>query len=68
MPYLISFIITILWVVGVTNAINWIDGLDGLLSGTSIIMGLGIALVGLINNNNFVVVSAFSIIASCAAF
>ncbi len=52
--------ITILWVVGVTNALNLIDGLDGLATGTSLIacitifgiayiyQNIGIALVSLI--------------------
>ena len=52
--------ITILWVVGVTNALNLIDGLDGLATGTSFIacitifgiayiyQNIGIALVSLI--------------------
>jgi len=52
--------ITILWVVGITNALNLIDGLDGLATGTSFIacitifgiaytyQNIGIALVSLI--------------------
>lgn len=32
-----SFLITILWIVGITNAINIIDGLDGLASGISVV-------------------------------
>tara|TARA_Y100000739_G_scaffold228746_1_gene241339 strand:+ start:671 stop:1645 length:975 start_codon:yes stop_codon:yes gene_type:complete len=35
---LISLIITILWFVGITNSINWIDGLDGLSSGIALII------------------------------
>jgi UDP-GlcNAc:undecaprenyl-phosphate GlcNAc-1-phosphate transferase len=31
----VSWIVTILWLVGMTNAINWIDGLDGLAAGVS---------------------------------
>lgn len=52
--------ITILWVVGITNALNLLDGLDGLAAGTSFIVcatifgisymyqNIGIALVSLI--------------------
>jgi len=32
-----SYPLTLLWIVGVTNAINLVDGLDGLAAGTSII-------------------------------
>jgi len=34
----ISYLISIFWIVGVTNAINLIDGLDGLSSGLSMIV------------------------------
>lgn len=56
----LSIPITILWVVGITNALNLIDGLDGLATGTSFIacitifviaytyQNIGIALVSLI--------------------
>lgn len=37
--------LTILWVIGVTNAINLIDGLDGLAAGTSAIAALTMAAV-----------------------
>ncbi|MEA2624878.1 MAG: UDP-GlcNAc:undecaprenyl-phosphate/decaprenyl-phosphate GlcNAc-phosphate transferase, partial [Candidatus Binatota bacterium] len=35
--------ITVLWVVGVTNALNLIDGLDGLAAGTGVIVSLTLA-------------------------
>jgi UDP-GlcNAc:undecaprenyl-phosphate GlcNAc-1-phosphate transferase len=34
---ILSLPITIIWLAGVTNAINWIDGLDGLAAGVSAI-------------------------------
>lgn len=37
--------ITVLWIIGVTNAVNLIDGLDGLAAGTSGIAALTMALV-----------------------
>ena len=35
---LISFLFTILWIAGITNAVNLIDGLDGLAGGMSVII------------------------------
>ncbi len=35
-----DYLVTVLWIVGVTNAINLIDGLDGLASGVSAIAAL----------------------------
>lgn len=40
-----SIPVTILWVIGVTNAINLIDGLDGLAAGTSAIAAIIMAVV-----------------------
>ena len=37
--------VTVLWIIGVTNAINLIDGLDGLAAGTAIIAAITMAVV-----------------------
>ncbi len=37
LPKLLSFVFTVVWIVGLTNAINWIDGLDGLAIGVTLI-------------------------------
>jgi len=42
----LSLLITVLWICGITNAINWIDGLDGLASS---IVGTGSLTFGLIS-------------------
>jgi UDP-GlcNAc:undecaprenyl-phosphate GlcNAc-1-phosphate transferase len=44
-PQWLSWCLTVLWIVGVTNAINLIDGLDGLATGVSAIIGLTLTLV-----------------------
>ncbi|MGY3703517.1 glycosyltransferase family 4 protein [Vagococcus martis] len=44
----LSYPITILWIAGLTNAINLIDGLDGLASGVSIIALTTIGIIGYI--------------------
>lgn len=45
--YALAVIITILWIVGISNAINLIDGLDGLCAGISIIVLVTISLTSL---------------------
>lgn len=42
---LLSIPVTVLWIVSVTNAVNLIDGLDGLAGGTVFIAGLTLAAV-----------------------
>ena len=51
---LLAIPVTVLWLVSVTNAVNLIDGLDGLASGTSSIAALTLAAVVWIDisNNN----------------
>ncbi len=44
----LNYIITILFIMTITNAINFIDGLDGLASGISSIYFLTIAIIGFI--------------------
>jgi UDP-GlcNAc:undecaprenyl-phosphate GlcNAc-1-phosphate transferase len=46
----LSIPLTILWVVGLTNTVNLIDGLDGLAAGVSIIASITIFLVALQQN------------------
>lgn len=40
-----SFLFVSFWVVGLTNAINWLDGLDALASGISLIILLGLSCI-----------------------
>ena len=42
---------TILWVVAITNAINLLDGLDGLAAGTSFIVCIAMFSISLLNQN-----------------
>ncbi|MGE5194330.1 MAG: MraY family glycosyltransferase [Deltaproteobacteria bacterium] len=46
--------LTILWVLGVTNAFNLIDGLDGLAAGSALFSTLAVFTVSLINHNALV--------------
>ena len=47
-----SYIITIGWIVGITNAINLIDGLDGLSSGVSLIACISLLIIFASNNSS----------------
>lgn len=45
--YWISYLLTVLWIVGITNAINLVDGMDGLATGVSLISAIAIWAVSL---------------------
>ena len=49
-----SIILTIAWIIIVTNAINLIDGLDGLSSGISVISAVSLLIIFVLNGSSMV--------------
>lgn len=47
----LAYPVTILWIVGITNAVNLIDGLDGLAGGVVFFAGTTILVVALLQNH-----------------
>jgi len=47
LPFWISLFLTVFWILGMINAINLIDGLDGLATGVVFIAGLSLLFAGL---------------------
>ena len=45
----VAYLITVLWIVGITNAVNLMDGLDGLAAGSTAIMSLSLAYIAYIH-------------------
>ena len=64
----LSIPITILWIVGITNAINLIDGLDGLAAGVSSIALITISIMAILIPNPFVVIMGSVLLASTLGF
>ncbi|MCM3216304.1 MULTISPECIES: glycosyltransferase family 4 protein [Niallia] len=60
--------ITILWIVGITNAINLIDGLDGLAAGVSSIALFTITGMAMIMGNGYVIAISSIALASTLGF
>ena len=52
----LSYIITVCWIVGVTNAINLIDGLDGLSSGISLISCISLLIIFTLNGSPLIAI------------
>ena len=65
---LLSIPFTILWIVGITNAINLIDGLDGLAAGVSSIALITISGIAFIQGNFYVVAVGLIVLASTLGF
>ena len=54
LPKIISNLVTSFWIVGLINAINWLDGIDGLASGIVGFASLGLAVISYQNGQFYV--------------
>ena len=67
-PWIVSLLVTILWIVGITNTINLIDGLDGLAAGVSFIATVAIAYIAYIHGRYEVCMAFMALAGSCFGF
>jgi UDP-GlcNAc:undecaprenyl-phosphate/decaprenyl-phosphate GlcNAc-1-phosphate transferase len=63
-----SFPVTLLWLVGVSNAVNFIDGLDGLAAGVSACAALTLALLALFTHQPEAALLATLLAGACLGF
>lgn len=66
--WFLGSILTVLWIVGVMNAFNLVDGMDGLASGLALIASLGLGVIAMFNGNTFTVILCLVLSASLLAF
>ena len=67
-PTILSFIITVIWIAGIINAINWMDGADGLAIGLLIIASIAFFIIELSIDNLFLTCILVSLIGAALAF
>jgi UDP-GlcNAc:undecaprenyl-phosphate GlcNAc-1-phosphate transferase len=65
---ILGFLLTMIWVVGIANAFNLIDGIDGLASGSALFSSLVILSVSLIQGKPLVAVIALVLTGALAGF
>jgi len=65
---LFSFPVTLLWIVGITNAVNLIDGLDGLAAGIALITTLAVAIFAFISGHLGVTAASVTLAGSLIGF
>ena len=61
-------VLTVLWIVGVANAINLFDGLDGLASGVVAIIAGSLLVYSLVQDNHFTVILMAALAGACLGF
>ncbi|HET9526257.1 MAG TPA: MraY family glycosyltransferase [Pyrinomonadaceae bacterium] len=68
LPGLLSFVITVVWLVGITNAFNLIDGMDGLASGAALFSSLVILGVSVSQERTLMIVVSLVLCGALAGF
>jgi N-acetylglucosaminyldiphosphoundecaprenol N-acetyl-beta-D-mannosaminyltransferase len=64
----VGFAVGLLWIVGLTNAFNMMDGVDGLACGIALIAAVSFAILAAIQSNLFVLLLSALLAGSLAAF
>ena len=64
----LSLFITLFWIVGVINSINWLDGMDGLAASYTGLVSIGISIISLSFNHTDIFFIAILTTSCCLAF
>ena len=68
LPEWVSIALTIIWIVAITNAVNFIDGLDGLAVGVSGISAATMLVVAIIVAENNIAIIMAALLGACLGF
>ncbi|MBT8407160.1 MAG: undecaprenyl/decaprenyl-phosphate alpha-N-acetylglucosaminyl 1-phosphate transferase, partial [Deltaproteobacteria bacterium] len=64
----VNRLLSVIWIVGITNAMNFFDGMDGLAAGLGAIISFFLALVALQMDDPFVGWTALAMMGACLGF
>ena len=68
LPEWLSLTFTVLWIVGVTNAINLLDGIDGLVSGVTAVLATSLAIINVLSNEIVPALLTLCLAGACLGF
>jgi UDP-GlcNAc:undecaprenyl-phosphate GlcNAc-1-phosphate transferase len=63
-----EIVLTLVWLIGITNSMNFIDGMDGVASGSCIIYSAFFAVIAFVTKQNYFLFMSLAIIGSCFGF
>ncbi len=63
-----GYVITFIWIIGLTNAYNFMDGLNGMAAGPAIISGLFFCFLSFSQGSTFVYIICYTLIAGALGF
>jgi UDP-N-acetylmuramyl pentapeptide phosphotransferase/UDP-N-acetylglucosamine-1-phosphate transferase/uncharacterized SAM-binding protein YcdF (DUF218 family) len=65
---ILSPLVTFVWLIGVTNFYNFMDGIDGLAGGEAVIVAGFLAIISLMYGNTFIFVASLIVLGSALGF
>ena len=68
LPEWLSVTLTVIWIVFITNAVNFIDGLDGLAAGVSAIMSISLVFISIRVGVYSIAILGIALMGSCFGF
>lgn len=68
LPEWLSVTLTVIWIVFITNAVNFIDGLDGLAAGVSAIMSISFVFISIRVGEYSIAILGIALMGSCFGF
>jgi UDP-GlcNAc:undecaprenyl-phosphate GlcNAc-1-phosphate transferase len=64
----VGYLISAIWILGLTNAYNFMDGIDGLVGSTALIAAMFFMAISYYEGSSFVYITGYTIIAGSAGF
>jgi len=64
----VGLVLTIFWVIGITNAFNLIDGLDGLAAGSALFSTLVVFIVALVTHSHWLALATIVLTGAILGF
>lgn len=65
---MVALVLCMVWTVGMMNAVNFLDGLDGLAAGTTLLAGLSFGVVGFLSGQPYSALVAASVAGAALGF
>jgi UDP-GlcNAc:undecaprenyl-phosphate GlcNAc-1-phosphate transferase len=63
-----EIVLTLVWLIGITNSMNFIDGMDGVASGSCIIYSAFFAFIAFVTKQDYFLFMSLAIVGSCLGF
>ncbi|MCP4252398.1 MAG: undecaprenyl/decaprenyl-phosphate alpha-N-acetylglucosaminyl 1-phosphate transferase [Candidatus Scalindua sp.] len=66
--HVLEIAITFLWMLGITNSLNFFDGMDGLATGLTVICSLFLSILAIHTHQHYLMILSIALAGSCLGF